>query len=107
MTAVVPDCGRAAWENALERRTILQGCLGVVAAGMAITGAALAQSTTGSPMNFFPGFRRQTIQTSGATINVLVGGSGPPVLLLHGYPQTHVEWRKMAPELAKNYTLVD
>ena len=58
------------------------------------------------PMTFFPEFRRQTIQTSGTTINVLVGGDGPPVLLLHGYPQTHVQWRKIAPRLAKNYTLV-
>jgi haloacetate dehalogenase len=73
---------------------------------MTAIAAAFAQSTTGSPMHFFPGFRRQIIQTSGATINVLVGGDGPPVLLLHGYPQTHVEWRKMASELAKNYTLV-
>jgi haloacetate dehalogenase len=46
------------------------------------------------------------VLTSGTTINVVVGGNGPPVLLLHGYPQTHVEWRKIAPELAKNYTLV-
>jgi haloacetate dehalogenase len=106
MTGVVPNSGRAAWENALERRTILRGCLGVVATGMAVNGPAFAQPTTASPMNFFPGFRRQTIQTSGATVNVLVGGSGPPVLLLHGYPQTHVEWRKMAPVLAKNYTLL-
>jgi haloacetate dehalogenase len=66
----------------------------------------LPPKVTAVPMNFFPGFRRQTIQTSGTTINVLVGGDGPPVLLLHGYPQTHVEWRKIAPELAKNYTLV-
>jgi haloacetate dehalogenase len=57
-------------------------------------------------MNFFPGFRRENVQTSGTKINVLVGGDGPPVLLLHGYPQTHVEWRKLAPELAKNHTLV-
>jgi haloacetate dehalogenase len=57
-------------------------------------------------MDFFPGFRRQTIQTSGTTINVIVGGDEPPVLLLHGYPQTHVEWRRIAPDLAKTYTLV-
>jgi haloacetate dehalogenase len=57
-------------------------------------------------MNFFPGFQRQTIQTSGTSINVLAGGNGPPVLLLHGYPQTHLEWRKIAPELAKSHTLV-
>jgi haloacetate dehalogenase len=67
---------------------------------------ALAQTITASSANFFPGFRRQTVLTSGTTINVVVGGNGPPVLLLHGYPQTHVEWRKIAPELAKNYTLV-
>ena len=34
------------------------------------------------------------------------GGNGPPLLLLHGYPQTHIEWRKIAPELAKHFTLV-
>jgi haloacetate dehalogenase len=54
----------------------------------------------------FPGFRRQTIQTSGTSINVVSGGNGPPLLLLHGYPQTHIEWRKMAPDLSRNYTLV-
>src|SRR4029453_14913297 len=64
---------------------------------------ALAQTITASSANFFPGFRWLT---SGTTINVVVGGNGPPVLLLHGYPQTHVEWRKIAPELAKNYTSV-
>ncbi len=57
-------------------------------------------------MDFYPGFQRQTIQTSGTSINVVTGGSGPPFLLLHGYPQTHIEWRKVAPELARNYTLV-
>ena len=94
-------------ENALGRRSFLESCLGVIAGGMAAPGApALAQPATTSPVSFFPGFRRQTVQTSGTTINVLVGGDGPPVLLLHGYPQTHVEWRKIAPELAKSYTLV-
>ncbi len=56
-------------------------------------------------MDFYPGFQRQTIQTSGTSINVVSGGSGPPLLLLHGYPQTHIEWRKMAPDLARSYTL--
>jgi len=36
----------------------------------------------------------------------LLGGNGPPILLLHRYPQTHIEWRKIAPDLSKNYTLV-
>jgi len=66
----------------------------------------LAQTVTNSSVSFFPGFQRRTIETSGTTINAVVGGDGPPVLLLHGYPQTHVEWRKIAPELAKSYTLV-
>jgi pimeloyl-ACP methyl ester carboxylesterase len=57
-------------------------------------------------MEFFPGFRKQTIQTSGTSINVVSGGNGPPLLLLHGYPQTHIEWRKMVPDLSRHYTLV-
>ena len=57
-------------------------------------------------MGFFPGFQRQTIQTSGTSINLVAGGNGPPLLLLHGYPQTHIEWRKMAPDLSTSYTLV-
>jgi hypothetical protein len=43
--------------------------------------------------DFFPGFEQRQIETSGATINLVTGGSGPPLLLLHGYPQTHVMWR--------------
>ena len=56
--------------------------------------------------DFFPGFRQQRIETSGATIDLVIGGSGPPLLLLHGYPQTHVMWRKIAPRLAQDFTVV-
>jgi haloacetate dehalogenase len=56
--------------------------------------------------DFFPGFERRRIATSGAEINLVTGGSGPPLLLLHGYPQTHVMWRKVAPRLAQDFTLV-
>ena len=55
---------------------------------------------------FFPGFARQKIQTSGATINTVRGGNGPPLLLIHGYPQTHVEWHKLASRLAQKFTVV-
>ncbi len=48
----------------------------------------------------------QKIKTSGATIHTLRGGSGPPLLLLHGYPQTHVMWHKIAPRLAQRFTVV-
>lgn len=57
-------------------------------------------------MSLFPGFEHRRIRTSGATINLAVGGEGPPVLMLHGYPQTHAMWHKLAPKLAKHYTVV-
>jgi haloacetate dehalogenase len=56
--------------------------------------------------DFFPGFEQRRIRTAGAEINLVMGGSGPPLLLLHGYPQTHVMWRKIAPKLAQEFTLV-
>jgi haloacetate dehalogenase len=56
--------------------------------------------------DFLPGFRQQVIPTTGTTINVSIGGSGPPLMMLHGYPQTHIEWRKIAPELAQSFTVV-
>jgi haloacetate dehalogenase len=56
--------------------------------------------------DFFPGFTRRRIDTSGATINLVTGGSGPPLLLIHGYPQTHIMWRKVAPGLAEEFTVV-
>jgi haloacetate dehalogenase len=54
----------------------------------------------------FEGFARKRIKTSGAEIALVQGGSGPPLLLLHGYPQTHAIWHKVAPALADRYTLV-
>jgi haloacetate dehalogenase len=57
-------------------------------------------------MNMFLNFKKKKIRTSGATINLVSGGSGDPVLLLHGYPETHAMWHKVAPELARDYTVV-
>jgi len=54
----------------------------------------------------FDGFETTTVETSGAAIRVVLGGSGPPVLLLHGYPQTHAMWHKVAPALARRFTIV-
>jgi haloacetate dehalogenase len=54
----------------------------------------------------FEGFELARIETTGAAINLVHGGEGPPLLLLHGYPQTHVLWRKVAPLLARHFTLV-
>jgi len=58
------------------------------------------------PTAMFPGFETRKIQTAGATIHTLLGGSGPPLLLLHGYPQTHVEWHKIGLQLAERFTVV-
>jgi pimeloyl-ACP methyl ester carboxylesterase len=55
---------------------------------------------------FFPGFTRKSIATTGAKINALVGGSGPPLLLLHGHPETHVAWHRIAGDLAERFTIV-
>ncbi len=83
------------------------------AASAALAGArAVAQTETQSGdkapfMNFFPsGFRNERIKTSGAEINAVIGGSGPPVLLFHGAPQSVITWRLIAPDLAKDFTIV-
>lgn len=57
-------------------------------------------------MNLFAGFKRRKIRTSKATINLVTGRNGSPVLLLHGYPETHAMWHKVAPALARDYTVV-
>ncbi|MGF1479124.1 MAG: alpha/beta fold hydrolase [Cyanophyceae cyanobacterium] len=54
----------------------------------------------------FADFEHQVIDTGAVKINVVKGGSGPPVLLLHGYPQTYVMWHKIAPRLAAEFTVV-
>ncbi|WP_166263506.1 alpha/beta fold hydrolase [Marinobacter caseinilyticus] len=46
------------------------------------------------------------IDTAGATINLAHGGEGPPLLLIHGYPETHAMWHLVAPELAKTFHVV-
>ena len=54
----------------------------------------------------FDGFARHKIDTGDAVINCVVGGSGPPVLLLHGYPQCLAMWSRVAPVLAAKFTVV-
>jgi haloacetate dehalogenase len=57
-------------------------------------------------MDLFPGFATQTIDTGEAAIHVRHGGSGPPLLLLHGHPETGAMWHLVAPRLAHAFTVV-
>jgi len=85
----------------IDRRTMLKQ-LSALAAG-ALQGSAPQPEATS---RFFPGFKTFKIQTSGATINGVIGGQGPPLLLLHGAPQSHISWRMVAPKLTAEYTVV-
>ena len=54
----------------------------------------------------FEGFKKKFIKVNKGKIFCRIKGNGPPLLLLHGYPQTHAMWNKTAPELSKNFTVV-
>ena len=54
----------------------------------------------------FPGFAARRVATPDAELHCVVGGGGPPLLLLHGYPQTHAMWHRVAPVLAREFTVV-
>lgn len=92
------------------RRALLRETTLAAAAGALLTRPAHAQPPSGeeqSWMRFFPpGFRSARIKTSGAEINTVIGGSGPPVLMFHGAPQSLITWRLTAPGLARDFTLV-
>jgi haloacetate dehalogenase len=96
-----------------SRRSLLQNTALVAGAAALASGTrALAQNAaaaedTSAWKKFFPeGFRNERIKTSGAEINAVIGGSGPPLLLFHGAPDSLITWRMIAPDLAKDYTLV-
>jgi haloacetate dehalogenase len=55
---------------------------------------------------FFPGFTLEAVTVKDGPIRLRRGGSGPPLLLLHGNPQTHAMWNAVAPELAKRFTVI-
>ncbi|NEP17194.1 MAG: alpha/beta hydrolase [Leptolyngbya sp. SIO4C1] len=54
----------------------------------------------------FEGFKQHRLRVREATINAVMGGSGPALLLLHGYPQTYVMWHRLVPQLAQHFTVV-
>jgi len=110
-------------EPGMNRRSVFQA----VAAGAAASGLmgapALAQQQTaivatadyardpnrwGTPevAALFPGFQHIEMKTSGAIIRLRHGGSGPPLLLMHGNPLSHVSWHRIAARLSQNYHVV-
>ncbi len=85
----------------MNRRTMLKQSAALLAASR-LHGMPQADATG----RFLPGFKTWKVQTTSATINGVIGGQGPPVLLLHGAPQTHISWRLVAPKLAADHTVV-
>jgi haloacetate dehalogenase len=97
--------------ESVTRRDMLRQMTAVVTAA-ALPGASAEAADGSQPAalsganRFFPGFKPFRIDANGATINGVMAGQGPPVLLLHGAPQSHIAWRLVAPELAKDHTVV-
>ena len=56
--------------------------------------------------SLLPDFEYRRTDVEGVTVNCAIAGSGPPLLLLHGYPQNHLMWRQVAPDLARDHTVV-
>src|SRR6516225_7291057 len=90
----------------LSRREVLQQATALIA-GAAVSARRLeAQQPDAQTTRFFPGFKAFKADGAGAVINGVIGGQGPPILLLHGAPQTHVVWHSVAPQLAASHTVV-
>ncbi|WP_091724960.1 alpha/beta fold hydrolase [Mitsuaria sp. PDC51] len=76
-------------------------------ASSAFTGAPETIAGRGALDALFPGFHHIRVATAnGVQVEATVGGSGPPLLLLHGHPQTRAIWHKVAPALAERFTVV-
>lgn len=56
--------------------------------------------------SFFDGFKELSVDIDGSRVFARVAGTGPPLLLLHGYPQTSAMWHRIAPDLARDYTVI-
>lgn len=91
----------------LQQTALVAGAAALMTKQARAQGSAPAGSSEPAWKHLFPaGFRNERIKTSGAEINAVIGGSGPPVLMFHGAPQSLITWRLIAPDLAKDYTLV-
>jgi len=90
----------------MDRRAVLRA-MAALAGGALIADRAFAQGQEPAGVSrFFPNFKPFKVQTTGAVINGVIGGQGPPILLLHGAPQSHIVWRLITPKLSTEYTVV-
>lgn len=116
-TVEKPDlAARSTPATPVGRRELLSAGLAVTAGALAAAGANLARAaeaaapapadSRATDAKLLPGFRVERVKTSGADIYTVIGGSGPPLLLIHGAPLNHLSWCRVAPELAKRFTVV-
>src|SRR5688572_15251374 len=105
-TAAMPDSSGVD----ISRRGVLHAAAGLAGGALLLGGGArpaLAADSSSLDARLLPGFRVEKVKTTGGvTLHTVIGGSGPPLLLLHGAPLTHLSWFRVAPELAKKYTVI-
>jgi haloacetate dehalogenase len=89
----------------IERRQWLRQATALIA-GTTAASLQAQDAATDADARLFPGFKTAKVETSGATIHVVSGGQGPPLLLLHGAPQSHATWHIIAPKLAREHTVI-
>src|SRR5215207_7920264 len=65
-----------------------------------------AHPGSGQESIMFERFERKTVNVDGIDVACVVGGAGPPLLMLHGFPQNRAMWARVAPHLARHYTVV-
>ncbi|PCJ23318.1 MAG: hypothetical protein COA96_12165 [SAR86 cluster bacterium] len=106
MRKIEPESTNVQGQTNHQRRRFLKAAASLAtAAPLLPLSQSFAQSES-IDSRLFPGFSVEKVETAGATIHSLIAGSGPPVLLLHGAPQSHLSWSAIATELAKDYTVV-
>jgi haloacetate dehalogenase len=93
--------------TSVGRRDVLRAGAAVAAGALlGSSNTAWAVDASAVDAKLLPGFRVEKVKTSGATLHTVIGGKGPPLLLIHGAPLTHLSWFRVAPELAKRFTII-
>lgn len=96
--------------TALSRRNFLGAGGLIIGASQLLPSVSVYAQTApedaGLDARYFPGFEVKKLESNGVSIHAVIGGSGPPVLLLHGAPLSHLSWAEVAVQLARDYTVV-